>query len=120
MKRLWMAMALSAMAAFGADISGNWKGSAEGPNGTIERSFVFHQDGQKLTGETNSERFGKSDIQDGKVEADRVSFHLTVNVGGTEGKVVYTGKVEGDTIHFTVEIEAVGQKLEMVAKRVSP
>jgi hypothetical protein len=84
-----------------ADISGNWKGTAETPNGTIERTFVFKVDGHKLTGETTSNMFGKSTIEDGKVDGDDVSFTITVNVQGTDAKVNYKGKVEGDTIKFT-------------------
>ena len=119
MKWVWMLMALCAFPASAADISGTWKGSAETPNGTVERTFVFKVDGHKLTGETTSNMFGKSTIEDGTVDGDNVSFHITVSVNGTEGKVNYKGKVEGDTIKFTVEVEAVGQSLEMVARRAS-
>jgi hypothetical protein len=118
MKWLLCLMVIFACTASAADISGNWKGTAETPNGTVERTFVFKVDGHKLTGETNSDRFGKSTIEDGKVDGDDVSFSLTVNVQGTEGKVVYKGKVDGDTIKFTVELQALGQTLEMIAKRV--
>ncbi len=118
MKWLLCLMAVFALTASAADISGNWKGSAETPNGTVERTFTFKVDGHKLTGETNSAMFGKSTIEDGKVDGDDVSFTLTINVQGTEGKVNYKGKVSGDTIKFTVEVQAVGQTLEMIAKRV--
>ena len=118
MKWLLCLMAIFACTASAADISGNWKGTAETPNGTVERTFVFKVDGHKLTGETTSNMFGKSTIEDGKVDGDDVSFTLTVNVQGNEGKVNYKGKVDGDTIKFTVEVQAVGQTLEMVAKRV--
>jgi hypothetical protein len=111
-------MAIFAFTASAADIGGNWKGTAETPNGTVERTFVFKVDGHKLTGETTSNRFGKSTIEDGKVDGDDVSFTLTVNVQGTDAKANYKGKVEGDTIKFTVELQALGQTLEMTAKRV--
>ena len=62
--------------------------------------------------------FGKSAIEDGKVDGDDVSFTITVNMQGTEGKVNYKGRVEGETIKFKVEVQAVGQSFEMVAKRV--
>ena len=52
------------------------------------------------------------------MDGDDVSFTLTVNEQGTEGKVNYKGKVDGDTIKFTVELQALGQTLEMTAKRV--
>src|SRR5690349_12924480 len=54
MKRLLAALALSVFAASGADSSGNWKATAEGPNGTMERTFTFKQDGSKVTGKTVS------------------------------------------------------------------
>ena len=118
MKWLLCLMALFAITASAADISGNWKGSAETANGTVERTFAFKVDGNKLTGETTSNMFGKSAIEDGKVDGDDVSFSLTVNIQGTEGKVNYKGKVEGDTIQFKIEVLAVGQTLEMTVKRV--
>ncbi len=101
MKWLLCLMAVFAVTASAADISGNWKGTAETPNGTIERTFVFKVDGPKLTGETTSNMFGKSALEDGKVDGDNVSFTITVNMRGNEGKVSYKGKmVEGDTIKF--------------------
>ena len=118
MKWLLCLMAVFAFTASAADISGNWKGTAETPNGMIERTFVFKVDGHKLTGETTSNTLGKSAIEDGKVDGDDVSFSLTVKMQGSEAKVSYKGKVEGDTIRFTVEVQGFGQTLEMTAKRV--
>ena len=118
MKWLLCLMAVFAFTASAADISGNWKGTAETPNGTIERTFVFKVDGHKLTGETTSNTLGKSAIEDGKVDGDDVSFSLTVKMQGSEAKVSYKGKVDGDTIRFTVEVQGFGQTLEMTAKRV--
>jgi hypothetical protein len=118
MKWLLCLMAVFAFTASAADISGNWKGTAETPNGMIERTFVFKVDGHKLTGETTSNTLGKSAIEDGKVDGDDVSFSLTVKMQGNEAKVSYKGKVDGDTIRFTVEVQGFGQTLEMTAKRV--
>jgi hypothetical protein len=118
MKWLLCLLAAFAVSASAADISGNWKGTAETPNGTVERTFVFKVDGHKLTGETTSSMFGKSSIEDGKVDGDDVSFTVTVNIQGNEGKVNYKGKIEGDTINFKIEVQAIGQTLEMIAKRV--
>ena len=118
MKWLLCLAAVFAATASAADISGNWKGTAETSNGTIERTFVFKVDGHKLTGETTSNMFGKTTIEDGKVDGDDVSFTITVNMQGTDAKVNYKGKVEGDTIKFNVELQAIGQTLEMTAKRV--
>jgi len=119
MKWLLCLMALFAFTVSAADVSGTWKGTAQTPNGPVERTFVFKVDGNKLTGETTSDMFGKSTIENGKVDGDNISFSITVNFQGNEGKVDYKGKVDGDQIKFTAEIAAVGQTVEYIAKRVS-
>lgn len=117
MKLLLTLFALFALTAAAADITGTWKATAEGPNGTLERTFIFHQDGTKLTGKTISSRFGESPIQDGKIEGDTLSFTITMNFNGEEMKVSYNGKVEGDQIKLTAE--AGGNTFEWTAKKAS-
>ena len=102
-----------------ADISGKWKGTAETPVGTTERTFVFKVDGTNLTGETVSNRFGKSTIDDGKIDGDNVTFTVTINIDGNEAKVNYKGKVSGDSIKFTVQVPGLDQSIEYTAKRIS-
>lgn len=104
---------------FAADVSGTWKGTSQSQFGTNERTFVFKVDGNKLTGETSSERFGKSTIEDGKVDGDNLSFTITVNYEGNDAKVSYKGKVSGDTIKFTVEVPGMDEPIIYTAKRVS-
>ena len=62
MKWLLAIFAAFAITASAADISGNWKATAEGPNGAMERTFVFKVDGNKVTGESTSQMMGKSPI----------------------------------------------------------
>lgn len=118
MKWLLALIALCGVSASAADISGTWKGSAETPNGTIERTFVFKVDGNKLTGESTSQFSGKSEITDGTVEGDNVSFTLNIKIQDNEMKLKYTGKVNGNEIKFHVESDA-GMTLEYNAKKVS-
>jgi hypothetical protein len=120
MKRLLMLIVAFAIAAFGADINGNWKATAEGPNGSMERTFVFKVDGNNLTGETTSSMVGKSTITDGKVEGDNLSFTITAKIQDNELKLSYKGKVSGDEIHLTSEIAGGGggQAIEWHGKRV--
>lgn len=116
MKLLLTLMALFALSASAADISGNWKGTAEGPNGAIERTFTFKQDGAKLTGETNSQYTGKSEITDGKVEGDAISFSITAKIQDNEMKLTYKGKITGDTIKLSSEFGG-GQAIEWTLKK---
>ena len=117
MKPLLVLFALCALTLAAADLTGTWKATAEGPNGSIERTFVFKQDGAKLTGKTVSSRFGESPIQDGKVEGDSVSFSINMNFNGNEMKVNYSGKLQGETLKLTSE--AGENKFDWTAKRGS-
>ena len=116
---LFFLLMLTTLVASAADISGTWKGTADSPNGPIERTFVFKVDGTKLTGETSSEMIGKSVIQDGKVVGDAISFIIKANFQGEEMKLEYKGKVTGDVIKLSVDVPALNQTLEYIAKKVS-
>ncbi len=119
MKRLLLLLALCTLTAFAADITGNWKATAEGPNGSMERTFVFKQDGAKLTGETTSQMLGKSTLENGKVEGDAVTFTITAKFGDQEMKLNYKGKINGNEIKFTVESPMGGNAIEWLAKKTS-
>ncbi|MFN7925277.1 MAG: hypothetical protein U0Q16_34585 [Bryobacteraceae bacterium] len=107
---------LVAAAAMAADVTGNWKATAEGPNGAMERTFALKADGEKLTGETVSSFAGKSQIRDGKVKGDDLSFVITINIQGNEMEVAYKGKVVNkDEIKFTADVG--GNTIEWMAKR---
>jgi hypothetical protein len=114
-KRLLALFAMSALAALAADITGNWKATAEGPNGAMERTFTFKQDGTKLTGETVSSMLGKSTIQNGKVEGDTLSFSINADLGGNAMTINYTGKINGNEIKL--KSEAGGNTFEWTAKK---
>jgi hypothetical protein len=119
MKRLLLLItlvALGAVASFAADVAGTWRATAEGQNGTMERTFVFHVDGTKLTGETTSTMLGKSTIENGKVDGDAVSFTIKAKFQDNEMELAYKGKVSGDEITLTVEV--MGNTVEWHGKRV--
>jgi len=119
MRRLLVSMMVFTLAALAADISGNWKATAEGPNGSMERTFVFKVEGSKVTGETTSSMMGKSTITDGKIDGDTVTFTITANFGGNDVKINYKGKVSGNEIRFTSEMAGGGggQAIEWLAKK---
>jgi hypothetical protein len=117
MKWLLFLTVLFAFTASAADVTGTWKGTAETPNGTIERTFVFNVDGTTLTGETTSQIMGRSVINDGKIDGENISFTITVKFQDNEMKLNYKGKVSGDRIKFTVAAPN-GMTLEYDAKKV--
>jgi len=87
--------------ALAADINGNWKAAAEGPNGTIERTFTFKVEGTKVTGETNSQFTGKSAINDGKLEGETITFSIKANFQGNEATIKYEGKATASSFKLT-------------------
>ena len=121
MKWLLILVALFAVTAIAADVTGTWKGTAQTPNGPTERTFVFKVEGATLTGETRSEMFGTSKIKNGKVDGDNLSFSITASFQGNETEIKYTGKVssDGKEINFKAEIAAIGQTVEYTVKKIS-
>jgi hypothetical protein len=121
MKWLPALLALFAFSALAADISGNWKATAEGPNGALERTLTFKQEGTKVTGETTSSFTGKSTITDGKVEGDAVTFTIAAKIGDQDVKLNYKGKIAGSEIKFTSEMAGGGgggAPIEWTAKKM--
>jgi hypothetical protein len=113
----WLILLALATTAFAADISGNWKATADMGQGPMERTFTFKQEGTKLTGETVSSFAGKSEIKDGKVEGDNVTFTISINLGDQPMSMTYKGKISGDSIKFNVEGMG-GQAIVWDAKKV--
>jgi hypothetical protein len=110
-------MAVFALTASAADITGNWKATLDMGGQAMERTFTFKQDGAKLTGETTSSMLGKSTITDGKVDGDTVTFSITGNMQGQDVKMTYTGKIVSATeIKFDVG-GTIGQNIQWDAKK---
>jgi hypothetical protein len=87
--------------AFAASVDGKWTAQVPGRQGnTQEMTFNLKADGSTLTGTITSPR-GEAKIDDGKVDGDNISFSQTFERGGNSMKIMYKGKVSGDTIEFT-------------------
>lgn len=85
---------LLAMVAFAHDITGKWTFAVETDAGGGTPTFVFKQDGEKLTG-TYTGTFGSAPLT-GTVKGDAIQFTFEATVADQKGKVVYTGKIEAD------------------------
>jgi hypothetical protein len=76
-----------------AKIAGKWQMSVETPHGPMKGPLEVKQDGSKLTGTYELEQFGSMTLT-GKVEGDKVSFSMEVQGPGIT--LVFTGTVDGD------------------------
>jgi hypothetical protein len=91
-------MVVCAAFAFAVDFNGNWEGTFSTPNGDIQLVFHFKVDGAKLTGSVETPH-GNIDIEEGKVEGDKISFKTHVN----DSEVNHSGTISGDTIQLGVD-----------------
>jgi hypothetical protein len=90
---------LTAVPALAADVAGRWIGQVPAAQGQAESAitFIFKVDGDNLTGTlNNSQQPGDVELKEGKVTGDDLIFSLTRNIGGTDMKVVWKGKITGD------------------------
>ena len=94
------------VSAWAADVTGKWIAEAPSGQGTSEITLIFKVDGTALTGTLdNSLMPGAIEIKDGKIQDTDISFHVLRSFGENEMKVVWKGKISGDEIRFTREIE---------------
>jgi hypothetical protein len=80
-------------------ITGTWKAEFETQIGTQKYTFVLKQEGAKLTGKANADINGEkheTELKEGKVEGDSVSFVEPLHFQDNELRIVYTGKVSGN------------------------
>jgi hypothetical protein len=108
-------LALGSLAARAADFNGKWNAQVQGRMGIQTLVFDFHVDGATLTGKITTPR-GDTDISDGKVDGDTISFTQKLSFNGNDITINYTGKADGDTIKFTRTV-ADRPATEFVAKR---
>lgn len=102
--------ALSALVMFAAvvmaaaDIGGKWKATIETPMGSIEYTYDFVVKEAALTGKIQSS-FGSSDVIDGKVDGDKVTFTEIFKIEDMEVRVTYSGQIaSADEIKFTRQV----------------
>ena len=98
-----------------ADISGQWTARIETMIGAMDYTFEFKVDGEKLTGKAVSSLGGESELTEGTVKGDEVSF---VEMFGGQYRSEYKGKISGDEIKFSRKVGDFGTE-EFIAKRAA-
>ena len=100
-----------------ADISGQWTATFDTPMGPQIYTYTFKADGEKLTGTAKSDT-GESQIQNGSIKGEDVSFVENVNYNGMAIAIAYAGKFSGEEIAFTRTVTDYNYSDSAVAKRV--
>lgn len=100
-----------------ADITGKWAASFDTPIGQMNYTYDFVAKDGKLTGKIHSSMFGESEVLEGKIDGEKVTF---VEMLDGNIRVEYAGKiVSADEIAFTRKVGDFGTE-ELTAKRVKP
>ena len=94
LSRTLLVLIVVCAAAFAHDISGKWTFTVQTDAGSGTPTFVFKQEGEKLTGTYNG-TFGTAQLA-GTVKGDVIEFSFEATMLDQKGKVVYTGKIEAD------------------------
>ena len=103
---------------FAADITGTWKASFNTQIGQQNYTYEFVVKGTTLTGKIQSDMGGTTEIQQGKVEGDKVSFVEIFKFEGNDIEITYSGQITSDDeIKFTRKVADFATE-ELVAKRV--
>lgn len=108
---------LLATVASAADITGDWKADLQTPQGMVQVSYTFKQDGEKLTGTWQAAKSPTVQITEGKVAGGKVSFVVKL---GPEGAPTFAheGEIKGDEIQLTMKPSGEFPGSSVVAKKV--
>jgi hypothetical protein len=89
------------------NITGTWNLTVDSPQGEVPVTAQLRQDGETITG-TLTSPFGQSSVSSGSISNGNMRFTVVVDVQGTQITVVFSGKVEGNRISGTVDVEGQG------------
>lgn len=105
MKRAFVSLFAVALLAIGVlglneSVAGEWDGAFETPGGARPFKFMLAVDGEKITG-TAKRPNGDVPIT-GTIKGDVINFSYTINYGGNDLTLMFSGKVKGDAMSGTV------------------
>ena len=97
---LALALLLLAAPAFAHDADGKWEGMVDTPMGAIAVGFTLKTDGAAVTGTSLGPDGAGIPIKNGKVEGNKISFSVDVDFGGMAITLNYVGTAAPDKIAF--------------------
>jgi hypothetical protein len=83
--------------------TGTWKWKQSFGGNDIETVLKLKQDGDKVTGSISGFQGAENNIEDGKVDGDKVTFKVTREFGGNKTVTNYTCTISGDSIKVKAE-----------------
>jgi hypothetical protein len=105
-----------ALTAWAADVTGQWTATFNTQIGEQLCGGSFKVDGEKLTGTAKSDH-GTTDITNGTIKGDQISFDESLDFNGQTIPIQYTGTVSGDSIKLHRSVGDFAEE-DLVANRV--
>jgi len=104
-------------AARAADISGTWKGTFDFQGMTMPLTLNLKAADAAVTGTVEGLPTTPAEIHDGKIDAGMVTFWANTDYQGATYKLLFKGKISGDSIDFEFGTEDGSWGTTMTAKR---
>ena len=99
-------MGVFVVGAMAADVNGKYTGEMQGRNGAQAITMNFTTASGAVTGTVSNPRGGDDmKIENGKVDGDTITFSVTMQMGDNQMVTKYTGKISGDSIEFSREMQ---------------
>ncbi|HWG22146.1 MAG TPA: hypothetical protein VG225_16570 [Terracidiphilus sp.] len=83
-----------------ADVSGTWKGAFEFNGSSVPVTLTLKVTDTAVTGTLEGLPTSPLDIHDGKVDGASITFWVNTDYQGQTYKLVYKGRISGDSIDF--------------------
>jgi hypothetical protein len=103
-----------------ADPSGTWKGAFDYQGSSVPVTINLKIDGNTVTGTVESLPSTHSEIHDGTLAGDMVTFWINTDYQGQTYKLVYKGKVAADQISFDFGTEDGSFSAPLTVKKSGP
>ncbi|HEX3747534.1 MAG TPA: hypothetical protein VHW09_26540 [Bryobacteraceae bacterium] len=97
---------LLAAAAWASDVTGTWVGSASAGGNDFTLTYTFKQEGDKLSGTVLGPQGDPLPLTDCKLDGDKISFAVKVDMGGNAATFSSKGVIKGDEIALTTTNDA--------------
>jgi hypothetical protein len=105
-----------ALTAWAADLTGQWTATFNTQIGEQHYTYTFKLDGENLTGTAKNDR-GTTEITNGTIKGDQISFDESLDFNGQTIPIKYTGTVSGDSIKLQRKVGDFAEE-DLVANRV--
>jgi hypothetical protein len=112
---LVMGLLLLAAPAAAADVDGKWSGTISTPMGDVPVAYEFKAEGETLTGTTLGFDGSPIPIKNGKIDGNTISFTVTFDFGGMTIDISYKGVVSPAEIKITGDF--MGMPFEFTVKK---